>query len=115
MPLKALREPVRTRDVDGREIVLVQLARTDKQAKLFAVDWDRLTASGYSANWAWNCRAVRIPNYRTNTLRASRLVAGVEAPGLRVTHRDRNPLNLRRDNLVVKPVRPRQSDLNRPR
>lgn len=108
MPLKPLRAPVRSIDADGREVVLVQLANTDKFAKLFPEDWERIVAAGYSPNWAWNCRAVRIPDYRANTLRAPRIIAGVTGSHLRVVQKDRNPLNLRRDNLIVKPVTTRR-------
>lgn len=44
MAFKVLRAPIRSTDVDSKEVLLVPLANTDKVAKIFPKDWDRSIA-----------------------------------------------------------------------
>ncbi len=85
------------------------VANSDKLAKVFPEDYDRLIARGFSPNWCWNVRTVKVSDWRHNTPRVARLIMDVQGPAIHVRHRDKDPLNIRRDNLIVKPVKIRKS------
>jgi hypothetical protein len=94
-------------DRDGTPIVRVPLPCGDV-ATLCADDFDALTAAGVSPNWTLNANGQRsaayvrvaMPGKRGSLVTVARLIAGA-APGAEVSYRDRNPLNLRRGNLIV--------------
>jgi len=96
-------------DHDGEPIALVPLANHSKPAKVFRDDLDRLVAAGYSDQWTFNKAGppysyVRcaVSNRRGNLVSVARLI--LNAPSGRVvTYLDENRLNLRRDNLTLKP------------
>jgi len=115
MTIKPLRTPIRATDRDGKAVLLIPLANSDKLAKVFPEDYDRLIARGYSPNWCWNVRTVKVSDWKHNTPRVARLIMDVQGPAFQVRHRDGDPLNIRRDNLIVKPVRTRQPGLHQPR
>lgn len=107
MTIKPLRTPIRSTDRDGKAVLLVPLANSDKVAKVFPEDYDRLIARGFSPNWCWNVRTVKVSDWKHNTPRVARLIMDVEGPAFHVRHRDGDPLNIRRDNLIVKAVKTR--------
>ena len=101
------RTPVFTIDRDGREIVLVPLANHNEPAKLFTEDWDRLMRAKISPHWTLN-GANGFPYVRCGVRRAGRLdtVARLilrAGAGQVVGYCSEDRLNLRRDNLRIKP------------
>ncbi|GLS43734.1 hypothetical protein [Methylobacterium brachythecii] len=102
MTLFIRRPPERSFDRDGKPIVCVPLANSDAVARIFPKDYERLLAEGRSGNWTLNCGHVKAPDWRTGPKRVARLVAGPKGD-VRVRHRDRDPLNLRSDNLEAVP------------
>lgn len=102
MPHETRRPPIASRDKDGREVLLIPLANTSLTARVFPEDYQRLLDAGWSSNWCWNCGVVKVPSYRTNVQRVARLIAEPQGD-VQVRHRDRDPLNLRSDNLALKP------------
>jgi hypothetical protein len=104
-----LRPPLQATDVDGKAILLVPLARTSLQAKIFPADYERLIAAGWSGNWVWNGGHVKVSHWRTNVTRVTRLIAGLSAGDrIQARHIDRDRLNLRSDNIQLKPMKPYQ-------
>lgn len=96
-------------DHDGEAIALIPLANHHKPAKILREDFDRLLAAGYSDQWTFNKAGppysyVRcaVSNRRGNLVSVARLVLNAP-PGRVVTYQDDNRLNLRRDNLALKP------------
>lgn len=99
------RLPIPTHDNDGRAIYLIPLANTSLKARILREDYDRLVSEGWSTQWAWNCKAVKVNSYHKNLHRVGRLIMN-PSEGFRVKHRDRDPLNLRSDtNLHVVPFK----------
>jgi hypothetical protein len=100
MTTRPLREAKTSIDKDGRGIILVPLANTTKHAKLFIEDWQQLLADGFSPNLCFNLGMVKISDWRRRTPRLSRILVKA-GPGYMVRHRDGDPLNCRRDNIVL--------------
>ena len=96
-------------DRDGEAIALVPLANHTKPAKILREDLEHLLAAGYSDQWTFNQAGsgysyVRcaMSHRRGNLASVARLI--LNAPrGRVVTYLDENRLNLRRDNLALKP------------
>lgn len=104
MPPNALRPPRHGLDERGLPVVRVPLATVNAHAILDRADFDALMARGVSPNWSFDGRIVRVGHRPLNTQRVARLI--VSPPeGHQVRHRNRNALDLRRDNLFTKPVR----------
>lgn len=102
MTIMTRRPPARTLDKDGREVLLVPLANTSATAKVFPEDFQRLMDAGFSPNWCLNCGAVKVGDWRNGVQRLCRLIAQPQGT-VRVSMKDKDPLNLRSDNLQVKP------------
>lgn len=102
MTIVVRRPPVRTLDGDGREILLVPLANSNKSARVFPEDYARLVAAGFSPNWFENCGAVKVADWRNGVKRVCRLIHQPVGDA-RVSPVDRDPLNLRSDNLESRP------------
>ena len=105
MPYKPLRLPLRGYDDRGLPVVRVPLASVDAHAILDAADYDALMALGVSPNWSFDGRIVMAGFRPLNTQRVARLIVNPPDGEHQVRHRDRNALNLRRDNLFVKKIR----------
>ena len=99
-----LRPPQRGTDERGRPVVRVPLASINAHTILDAADFDTLMAQGVSANWSFSGQTVRVGCRPLNTQRVARLI--VNPPeGHSVRHRNRNALDLRRDNLFTVPIK----------
>lgn len=106
MSYEPLRPPLRGHDDRGLPVVRVPLSGLDAHAIIDTADYDALMARGVSPNWSFDGRIVRAGFRPLNTQRIARLI--MDPPGdHQVRHRDRNALNLRRDNLFLKQIRPR--------
>lgn len=98
----------------GEELVAIPLAKDRGEAILSATDWDRLNALGLTTNWCLNGangrQYVRAPVDTIGKLvTVSRAIAGAGQDQI-VRYVDGNPLNLRRENLVVTRGRARRKD-----
>ncbi len=97
------REPVRMLDKYGRQVVCVPLAKGLGPAVVDAADYDTLMRLGLSSQWLVNGPApgyVRAPvNGALGSLVGVSRIIMVAGAGRRVRYLDRNPLNLRRNNL----------------
>lgn len=98
-----LRPPTQALDHDGRHILHVPIAGTQFEAKVFPEDWQALQAAGVSPNWIFNKGTVKAyvrgkPSIGT----VSRQLVGASGFHQQVRYRDSNPLNLRRDNLIIR-------------
>ncbi len=103
MSYEPLRPPQRGVDDRGRPVVRVPLASINAHAILDADDYDTLMALGVSPNWSFSGRMVRAACPPLNTQRIARLI--VNAPeGHAVRHKNRNGLDLRRENLFTVPI-----------
>lgn len=98
-----------TTDADGQQLVHVALANTDRRATLYAEDYDRILAAGFSPCWSITSTggrfeyvlvAARSPANGKRSLTVARLVAEA-GKGQRVGYSDNDRLNLRRDNLTI--------------
>jgi|HigsolmetaGSP11D_1036233.scaffolds.fasta_scaffold34631_1 hypothetical protein len=108
MQRKVIRSPYVDRDGDGTTIYRVPLAGTKLEAKILPEDWHRLIEGGASPNWYFNGGGVgfgRKLNGKVRIERPARLILGITDPKVFARFRDRNPLNLRRDNLYAYHVR----------
>lgn len=103
--------PEFTTDVDGQEVVHVPLANSQQRATLYAEDYRRLMAAGFSRFWKYiqtgNGHAYPALNAYTSDghnreVTVARLITGA-GRGQRVRTVDGNPLNLRTDNLEFVP------------
>jgi hypothetical protein len=100
------REPVRARDQDGREIVIVPLARGRGEAIVDGEDFDALAAVGLTSSWYLNGVAghqyvrASLGDTPGNNISLARVITGA-GPRQIVRYGDRNRRNLRRRNLVV--------------
>lgn len=104
--------PEYTTDADGQQLVRIALATTDQRATLYAEDFQRLTAAGFSSCWSladvgYGVRYVLVcvrtltPGRKgRRSLTVARLVAEA-GKGQRVRYADGDRLNLRRENLVL--------------
>lgn len=101
-----------TTDHDGTEIALVPIHGSPDPAKLFADDYRAMIKAGVSPHWSltkprgtgrMNYRHVHCPSgckTRSGSSHVARIVARAGV-GEKVLHRDKNPLNLRLDNLRI--------------
>jgi hypothetical protein len=105
------------KDHDGRDVALVPVhhQRTTVHAKLFAEDWDRLMKAGVTDWWRLQVNrpdpltvyvyvvvTLGAPHYTTRPI--ARFLTDPD-PSYCVKYRDRNPLNLRLDNLYITDAR----------
>lgn len=108
MTAKGHRQHRHTLDHDGREITLVPLANHPEPARLLRTDFEALAETGITGQWTLNLNGTRTHGYvrcpaseATGCLvTVARLITRVGA-GRTVRYRDRNPLNLRSDNLYL--------------
>ncbi|MBB6428852.1 hypothetical protein [Algisphaera agarilytica] len=101
------REPYRETDKNGREVVRVPLAGGLHTATLYAEDFDRIIADGWSDQWQHvsnyrGRRYVRVCHRDGGNRRESihRLVVDA-GPGQAVMFKTDNTLDLRPSNLIV--------------
>ncbi len=110
------RSPTIFTDPDGTLCVRVPLANSDEFAEAYADDYADLLRKGLTGNWQLNapnrigrCRIAgyvqcsapaEIDGRRYTIVGVARIIAGAGA-GKIVRYRDRNRLNLRRDNLRI--------------
>lgn len=111
MNLRQQAAPEYTTDQDGQRLAHVELANTDHRATLYAEDYQRLIAAGFSSCWSLTDvgRGLRYVLCSARTLtpgrkgRRSMTVARLVAEagrGQQVRYLDGNRLNLRRENLA---------------
>lgn len=104
MAYAPLRAPIAGRDENGRPVYRVPLASVDAHAIIYAEDLNALRSEGVSLNWCWHDNAVKVGHRPLNTQRVARLI--LKAPsGFAVRHKNRNGLDLRRDNLFMVPIK----------
>jgi hypothetical protein len=99
---RTIRTPKAVKDHDGRDIVLVPLANAKSPAKLFKESFELLLGLKITTNW--NVNAAGHVRFREGTRAGvclGRLLMEARA-NQRVTFIDRNPLNLRLDNMLLK-------------
>jgi uncharacterized protein YbjT (DUF2867 family) len=101
-----LRAPVPGADERGRRVYRVPLAKVGVSAIVDADDYEDLIARGVSGSWSWSGGTVVVGSREENTRRVARLIIDPPA-GHQVRHRNRNALDLRRENLFMKQIRPR--------
>jgi hypothetical protein len=104
VPPNAIRPPLHGTDECGRPVVRVPLASLKAHAILDRADFGDLMARGVSPNWSFDGRIVRVGNGPANTTRVSRLILS-PPENHQVRHLNRNGLDLRRANLVAKPIK----------
>jgi hypothetical protein len=101
--------PEFTTDADGQQLVHAALANTDRRATLYAEDYERILAMGFSPCWSITSTggrfeyvlvAARSTANGKRSLTVARLVAEA-GKGQRVGYLDGDRLNLRRDNLTI--------------
>lgn len=99
-------KPILTADKDGADIALVFVKHGSKPAKLLRQDFDTLIEAGFIDHWTLN--KGRVVGYSQAIGNAHGIARAImQAPaGKLVMYRDRDPLNLRRDNLFI-PIRKR--------
>ncbi|MFD2677662.1 hypothetical protein [Camelimonas lactis] len=104
-PKKPFRTPTLTHDPDGQAVYIVPLSGTQYAAHILAEDWEDLQRRGYSPNWCFTTGSVHSRRLHMTAKdmpeRISRVLLGVTDSRTYVRFRDRNPLNLRRDNLYT--------------
>jgi len=101
-------------DYDGVEIALVTVHGSPEPAKLYARDYRIMMKAGLSPHWSLtpssgpqrhrrvHCYSgCALTNSRIGAARIARVIAQADVTE-RVCHRDKNPLNLRLDNLRIK-------------
>jgi hypothetical protein len=103
MKLCPNRAPIEARDRDGRAILLVPLANSSHEARILPEDYQALVAQGVSPHWCLN-GAVKVAAWPRNVQRVARLIMAPHGD-VQVRHRDGDRLNLRRDNLVLRPFK----------
>lgn len=104
MSYEPLRPPLYGTDDRGLAVVRVPLASVDAHAILDAADYDALMALGVSPNWSFDGRIVMAGFRPHNTQRVARLIMSPPDGEHQVRHRNRNALDLRRDNLFLKKI-----------
>src|SRR5581483_11715317 len=85
-------------DQDGTPIVFVPITNSNQTAVLFEEDFNRLTDIGLDPRW--KLANGQVLERGRSRLSIARLVADAKA-GEKIQLKDRNPFNLRRDNLVT--------------
>lgn len=100
--------PEFTTDADGQQLAHVALANTDQRATLYAEDYQRWLAAGFSPYWSlcdvgygtrYVLSSARTAGNKHRSLTVARWVADA-GKGQRVRYADGDRLNLRRENLV---------------
>lgn len=104
MTYEPLRAPLYGTDDRGLPVVRVPLASVNAHAILDVVDYEALMALGVSPNWSFDGRIVRVGFRPGNTRRVARLIMDPPDEVHQVRHRNRNALDLRRDNLFLKKI-----------
>ncbi|MGE7470057.1 hypothetical protein ACQKLX_11495 [Bosea sp. NPDC003192] len=104
MTYNPLRTPRYGTDDRGLPVVRVPLANLDAHAIVDVADYDTLLALGVSPNWSFDGRIVRVGFRPGNTRRVARLIMDPPDGNYQVRHRNRNALDLRRDNLFLKKI-----------
>lgn len=104
MSYEPLRPSLRGYDDRGLPVVRVTLSGLDAHAILDADDYDTLMARGVSPNWCFDGRIVMAGFRPLNTQRVARLIMSPPDGEHQVRHRNRNALDLRRDNLFLKKI-----------
>jgi len=85
-------------DADGlTPIVLVPLNNSDQKVTLYETDFEALLQKGLLPNWRLSSGKVL---ERGSPISVARLVADAKA-GEKIYLKDKNPCNLRRDNLLI--------------
>lgn len=102
--------PEFTTDADGQELAHVALANTDRRATLYAEDYQRLMANGFSPFWALTGMSKRGRQYpslyaytaqgHNRAIMVARLIT-CAPQGQRVEPRDGDALNMRAENLEL--------------
>jgi hypothetical protein len=93
---------------DGKDVIVVPLQASWGCARLFEEDFQRLIDAGLSPFWSYNSNGGGVSYVRASLsggrcgeqVSLARLVAGAKK-GQRVRYRDRDPRNLRSDNLYI--------------
>lgn len=111
MKLCPSRTPLKALDRDGTAILLVPLANSTARARILPEDYQALIAHGVSPHWCLN-GAVKVGAWPLNVQRVARLIMAPQG-NVQVRHRDRDPLNLRRENLVLRPFTRRKPQPHR--
>ncbi|MGV2979852.1 hypothetical protein ACERNI_06535 [Camelimonas sp. ID_303_24] len=118
-PKQPLRPARPDQDPDGKPVYIVPVTGTNFTARILADDWHDLQQRGYSPNWCFSGGAVHTRRLNATAKdmpeRISRVLMGVTDSRTYVRFRDRNPLNLRRDNLYlyhVKSAEERDAELS---
>jgi hypothetical protein len=104
MSYVTLRTPIPARDSMGRDVLRVPLANVPAHAVILAEDYHDLIARGVSPNWSWVEGAVKVGHRPYGTIRVARLILNAPS-GFAVRHRDACALDLRRETLVLVPIR----------
>ena len=89
-------EIVHSKDKDGRRVVSVPVAKTDKRAVLYEEDWNLLQQLGVSPNWIYRLENV----YSGSSVSIGAVLADAQ-PMQQVNYLDKDKFNLRRDNLIL--------------
>jgi len=109
MKKKQQATPEYTTTADGQLLVHVALANTDQRATMYAEDFQRWLAAGFSAFWSFTSTGgrfqyvlanTRSPSNSTRTVPVARWIADAQK-GQRVRYADGDRLNLRRENLTA--------------
>ena len=103
--MKMKRRPTFFMDHNSKRCVRVPLANSKLFAELYVEDFEHLCANGATTNWhlSRGSRGIGYPAISLksrHTLFIARLIAGA-GRGIQVSYRDRNRLNLKRDNLIL--------------
>lgn len=104
MSYQPLRVPLHGHDERGLPVVRVPLAGLDAHAILDADDYATLISRGVSPNWCFDGRIVMAGFRPLNTQRVARLIMNPPDGDHQVRHRNRNALDLRRENLFLKRI-----------
>lgn len=98
-----------TTDADGQQLVHVALANSNQRATLYAEDYQRMMAAGFTRHWqhakdgrgnAYATLGAYNPKGVDCLVSVARLIAQAKA-GQSVRYADGNPLNLRTENLKL--------------
>lgn len=98
------RTPVAGTDERDRHVYRVPLPNVGVSALIYPDDYNNLIAAGVSGSWCWNGKSVVVGSRSGGTRAISRLLLNSPA-GHRVYTRNGNNLDLRRDNLIAKPIK----------
>jgi len=107
------RHPTEATDHDGQRILLVPLANHPKPARIYPEDFQRTLEAGGSPHWFINGGIVKTYGGDRNSVAVARLLIQPTEP-VYIGTRDRDPLNIRRENIRVRRFRQTKT-LGRPR